>query len=272
MARWGLRWIFCWLSVLVTACSQLASPTPADKPENRTPLQGFTPPATASPSVTYRPAYTLTPLGSVRPTHAASLEPLTGILLQSPSCYESPAQSLVCLGWIQNTGDTPLSNVVIDIYLLNLQGQPLSILETTPVFNVLFPKSGSPYRGVFSTVPEEEWHVDIKLRYVEPQLPLMSLQQIMLIAQNIRAEWLGTSYEVRGEIFNRGDFAVDEVRIVVMIWDHYNTLLGYRVLDITEMDKQLFPGEFLAFQVNVAPLTGQIGQNIAVLSHGTILN
>jgi hypothetical protein len=272
MVRWGLRWIFCWLSVLVTACSQLAAPTPAEKPPNRTPLQGFTPPASASPTLPIRPAYTLTPFGSIRSTQTITPEPPSGVLLQMPTCYESPALSLVCIGWIQNTGDTPLSNVVIDLYLLNLQGQPLLTLQVTPVFTVLFPKSGSPYRGVFRQIPDEEWAVYAELHYKEPQLPLFTLQQAALAVDNINADWRDFSYQVSGKVMNRGDLEVSEVRIVVMIWDDRDMMTGFRVLDVSLAEQALLPDESLEFRVAVAPLNRREGTRISVLSQGFVLN
>lgn len=259
MARWGLRWIFCWLSVLITACGQLASPTPADKTQNRTPLQGFTPPPMASPTEPFRPAYTLTPLGN--PTrlgtpHNSNLD------LQQPVCYETPTQSLVCLGWIQNPGNISLTDVFIDVHLLSTQGQSFASANVMPALEILFPQSGSPYRAVFQAIPTESWTVYANLTQAREIPASLVLRYLSLEVENFEAEWSMLSYQVSGKVTYEGEHPIEQVWVVVTVWDKVDIVSGFRMLQLDWQD------EILDFEMEVAPLNQMPGEFVTVLAQG----
>lgn len=264
MGRWGLRWVFCWLSVLVTACSQLASPTPAPKTQNRTPLEGFTPPPTASPTEPLRPSYTLTPFGTMT-------RPLSDVALEDPVCYESLVQSLICLGWVQNVGTTPLTDLLINIYLLSAQGFPLATIQATSPLAIVYPDTGVPYRAVFSQIPNEAWAVYADLQNAriaeDSRLPEFPLKVV-----NLQTIWHEAAYEVSGQLLNEANITASQARIVIAIRGSNRSITGFRVLDLLTENELLKPDERLPFDLQVAPLNQQEGEEVLIVAQGFTLN
>ncbi len=258
MARWGLRWIFCWLSVLITACGQLASPTPAEKTQNRTPLQGFTPPPMASPTEPFRPAYTMTPLGN--PTRVTTT--YANLHLEQPTCYETPAQSLVCLGWVQNPGDTSLTDIFIDVHLLSDRDRSFATTSTMPALEMLFPHTGSPYRAIFRQIPTTPWTVYADLKQVREASPVQVSYYAAVDVEDIESYWDTQSYQVSGQIVYDDDIPIEQVWVVVTIWKELNTISGFRMLKLNWQE------DISAFEVEVAPLDQVPGERVTVLAQG----
>ncbi len=271
MGRWGLRWIFCWLSVLVTACTQIASPTPAEKTQNRTPIQGFTPPPTASPTEPVRPAYTLTPLGSHTPSNQINEDGNESLELASLTCYESPVQSLICLGWIDNISDTPITNVLIDVYLLTPQGIPIETKQVLPALSILPAQSGSPFRAIFEQVPSTKWTAYSELRQSEIMaIELIDNRIIPIMVEQFDVEWASQSYTVSGNVINDGSVTLSQVWLVVTVRGEMETVTGYRVIELLEEVNLLQANELMSFSIQVSPLNGVEGQFISVDAQGAV--
>ncbi|MBI5931208.1 MAG: hypothetical protein HY862_18005 [Chloroflexi bacterium] len=266
MRRWGWRWLFCWLSVLVTACGQLSSATPTPKPPTRTPsLQGFTPQATAPPTLPVRPVYTLTPFGSVA-TRLASQNLSSFIRIDAPTCYESAVQSLVCIGWIQNTGDDPLINPLITVYLLTPQGQPIQIMDTTTALSLLSGHMGLPYRVIFSEAPTENWAPYADLRAIEPLVIDSPPTVVALSVTNVQTTWNGSEYLIQGEIVNDTGQQLDSVHALAAFTTETGLLSGFRSQEITLTDAN---AGSVSFSMRATPLTGQ-PDHVEVMAQGYV--
>ena len=252
MKRWGLRFIFCWLSVFITAaCGQFNSPTPTSDNSERTPtLQDFIPPSTASPSQPFRPLYTLTPPHGSSASRLATVEAVRGMMIEDPSCYETPVESLICLGWIQNTQEIAISDVVINFYLLNPQGSPLNSLQINPSLEIIPPNSGSPYRALFDAIPSEDWQPYVELiDFHESSIKTAALYPEV----DFETFWTGRAYDIRGVVRAR-QLDVEMVNLVTVIRGQQGNITGFRTLKI-ELDNEGV-GEFL---VTTAPLDGNPG-------------
>ncbi|MBL1135080.1 MAG: hypothetical protein HND46_07165 [Chloroflexi bacterium] len=266
MRRWGWRWLFCWLSVLVTACAQLSSTTPTPKPQTRTPsLQGFTPQATAPPTLPVRPVYTLTPFGNVA-TRRASQQLSSFIGVDAPTCYESAVQSLVCIGWIRNTGDDPLLNPLITVYLLTPQGQPIQITDTTTALSLLSGHTSLPYRVIFSEIPTESWTTYADVRGVEALVIDSPPLIVSLSVINVETTWNGSEYLIEGEIVNDMRQPLESIRALAAFTTSSGQLSGFRSQEITLTDPDT--GK-VSFSIRATPLTGQPDQ-VEVMAQGYI--
>ena len=257
MKRWGVRWIFCWLSVLITtACGHvLNSPTPTDENTDPVPtLQNFIPPSTASPAATVRPQTTITPHQFPQSTsfRLATITPSPNLVTEDPTCYETSVRSLICLGWVQNNNTEPLTNTIIHFYLLNAQGDLLAAEEIPTSLTIIPAQEGSPYRVIFEQVPEQAWSVYTEINYVE----VMPKEQyvppdLQVIRQQI--DWADNGYQIQGDI-RVEDSATARVRIVVSVRSENGHLTGFRVLDVDLVDKQA------SFALSIAPLDNQPGE------------
>lgn len=257
MKRWGVRWIFCWLSVLVTtACGQiLSTPTPTEESTDRVlTLQNFIPPSTASPDSTLRPQTTITPHQVPQSTalRLTTITPTPNLTTETPICYETAVNSLVCLGWVQNYHSAPITNAIIHFYLLNAQGDLLVAEEIPASISVIMPQEGSAYRVVVDKIPEQTWSVYAEINYaeilqIEPYIPpdLQILRQQMTRLDN--------GYQINGNVV-AGDSEIQQVRIVASIRNQTGQLTGFRVMHVELVDSQ---GQF---SLSITPLDGQMGE------------
>lgn len=197
-----------------------------------------------------RPANTLTPPYTPSIARLATVEAGRESMLNQPSCFATPADSIVCLGWIQNTLDHPISNVLINFYLFGQQGQLEATTQIHPVLSIIPMQGGSPYRAIFPNAPQE-WLsyaeiADFKL--------LSSLTNTVANSPSIdyTAIWQGDAYRVAGTI--QGDGNSDNLaRVVVTVRDNENRVTGFRVVELP------LTIERRAFEVSVATLDGNEG-------------
>lgn len=257
MKRWGVRWIFCWLSVLITtACGHvLNSPTPTEESTERVPtLENFIPPSTASPTSGIRPQSTITP-NLPQPTgfRLATLTPVPYVIAENPTCYETAVRSLVCLGWVQNNYDEPVTNANIQFYLLNMQGELLAAEEVTTSLPIIPPQTGSPYRAVFTEVPQQSWSIYTEINAVETLQTEQYIPPDIQITQS-QIDWVENRYQISGKI-EVDPVLVSRVRVIVLIRNESNQITGFRIIDLDEIDSTT-----TSFNLNVIPLDGLPGE------------
>jgi hypothetical protein len=253
MKRWGLRWIFCWISVLITtACGQFNSPTPAqENPERAPTLQNFFPPSTASPTRIVRPAASITPRYQATASRQTTNDPQLAVLMGSPACFETAVQSLVCLGWVQNNQTVPLMNTIINFYLLNPQGETLSAIETEPSQTLIPAKGGSPYRVIFDKIPTEDWLPFAEIAYAEKIPPELEPSEVVSL-KNQHTIWDGQIYRISGQIQASTD-AVGQVRVIVSVFNARQQITGFRIVNLSLKNRQA------EFMVSLVPLDNQPG-------------
>lgn len=246
MKRWGLRWIFCWLSVFITAaCGQFSSPTPTRDNSDRTPtLQNLLPPSTASPIPPIRPLQTITPPYSATAMRLATIDPSLLIAVDSPACYETIVQSLVCLGWIQNQQDTPVTNTFITFYLLSPQGETLTVTTTHPVLSTIAPDSGTPFRVIFNQIPDTAYMPYAEVRYgeaLDEQLPDVEIL-------DLKTSWDGTRHLVTGRVETGTNLSIE---VVVTIRNADDKITGFRTVHLERDERE--------FSVSITPLDEREG-------------
>ncbi len=255
MKRWGVRWIFCWLSVLITtACGHvLNSPTPTEESTERVPtLQNFIPPSTDSPTSEIRPQATITPnFPQATGYRLATLTPVPHVIAETPTCYETTVRSLVCLGWVQNNYNEPVTNASIQFYLLNMQGDLLAAEEITTSLPIIPAQDGSPYRVVFTELPQQSWSIYTEINAVETLQTEQYIPPDIQITQS-QIDWVDGRYQVSGEI-KANPSLVSRVRVVVSIRNELDQITGFRIIDLEEVDTTT------SFNLNIMPLDGLPG-------------
>ncbi|MCI0709824.1 MAG: hypothetical protein L0154_06640 [Chloroflexi bacterium] len=246
MKRWGLRWIFCWLSVFITAaCGQFSSPTPTRDNAERTPtLQNLLPPSTASPVPPIRPLQTITPPYSATAMRLATIDPSLLITIDSPACYETIVQSLVCLGWIQNQQDTPVTNTFITFYLLNPQGETLTVTTSHPVLSIIAPDNGTPYRVIFNEIPDVPYVPYAEIRYGETLDEPLPVVEIL----DLKTSWDETRHLVTGRVQTGANVSLE---VVITIRNSDDKITGFRTIQLEQGEEE--------FSISVTPLDEREG-------------
>ncbi len=141
-------WFWWWLGVLVAGCSP-------------TFFQVSTPQAPTPPLLNLTlPHPTATPI--LRLLRTPGLATMTRVfatpfplLLESPTCYETPAGSVWCLGLVRNELTVPVDQVVVRVYLVKADGTPLAEQDVRVARSVLPPGGISPYRALFASMPPQ---------------------------------------------------------------------------------------------------------------------
>ncbi|PJF44564.1 MAG: hypothetical protein CUN55_03265 [Phototrophicales bacterium] len=254
MSRWGLRWIFCWVGVLVTACTQIISPTPASKTEPATPITMF--PSSITPQ-----DHSSTPNA-----HFVTSEPYTSVRATDPSCYEQPNGTLICLGWVWNYTANPIEQVVVDVQLIARQGFVLNKAQVSPDIPVILPQQRIPYRAIFTSVPELSWQAIADVQWQDSSLTGRNTALVLLTPQNIEAQWRGRDYIIKGNFVNSFETSI-HLNLIIGTIETQQQLHGLR---IKNLELELLPNESYEFELLIAPLDGQQG-NIYVSAYGFMI-
>lgn len=262
MSRWGLRWIFCWLSVFITACTQSISPSQTNEPENLTPIDRFSPTVTAS--------FTRSPTRDATATsYLVTNVPQPPIHISSPRCFATPAESLVCLGWLQNESLNQQYVLPSMVQLFEQLGTSQILLDNQPLLaslNVIPAQLQVPYRVIFTNVSRPVGSVVARpLTPDESRRLPVDANVVLLDVPNIQATWQGRDYRVSGRISNPTTNAVNDIRIVATIIDASEETTGFRVLRLSEI---LLAGDESSFSLRVAPLNGIEGERVSIWAQG----
>ncbi|GIK62996.1 MAG: hypothetical protein BroJett018_07900 [Chloroflexota bacterium] len=175
-------------------------------------------------------------------------------------------QSLVCIGWIRNTGDDPLLNPLITVYLLTPQGQPIQITDTTTALSLLSGHTSLPYRVIFSEIPTESWTTYADVRGVEALVIDSPPLIVSLSVINVETTWNGSEYLIEGEIVNDMRQPLESIRALAAFTTSSGQLSGFRSQEITLTDPDT--GK-VSFSIRATPLTGQPDQ-VEVMAQGYI--
>lgn len=223
MARWVWRCFLFLVGILVTsACGQ----NPANRANTPAPtLHRFTPSANILPPA-IRPSITLTPLGGL---------PLLNVL--GSTCHETPARSLICLGWVQNSLETAYENIRVRVQLVNENGQVV-MTETTTISREWLPSGGgSPYRVIFLEAPAV--NVTPQISLIEAaHTHVVSQQAVLLAARNVAAEREGDFFRVAGLVYNDTEHDIGHVKVVISLRNVDGAVVGFRVVEIPALAAQ----------------------------------
>lgn len=232
MGQWFWRWLCFFAGVLLTAaCGQ----SPSARSETAPPtLLRFTPSAANLPIGSFiRPAITATP------SHT-----LPALLLTGPLCYETPVQSLVCLGWIHNPLETAQENILLNLKLIGDQGEIIAVQSVAPAHAWLPSQSGAPYRFVITSLPDVP---------VTPQLSLLTASparengRVALEVDIVSVYHEGIVCKIAGKIHNKSPVVVKDIQIVVTVKNAAGSVMGFRTLIQTQ------PSDFETTLILVEP-------------------
>lgn len=252
--RVAWRWIWCWLSVLVVGCGPRGSVALTSPPALAT-LPGYTRlPPTWTPVLRIR--RTITPVGSPSATLITtnvlpSGTPLV-LMLDIPTCSETPVGSLWCVGLVRNTLTVPVSGVVLRVSLVTADGTALAQQDVLAVRLVIRAGEWSPYGVLFSAPPDGVAGPVAEL--VSSEAMPQADSTVRLAITNLHETPGSTgdpAYHVQAAIENPSNTTLRAV-IVVTLFDFAGHVGGFRQI---EPDTPLAPGGILPLDVGITPLT-----------------
>jgi hypothetical protein len=261
--RVAWRWIWCWLSVLVVGCGPRGSVATLSPPALAT-LPGYTRvPPTWTPVLRVR--RTLTPNGSPSATLITSnvlpgATPLL-LMLDVPTCSETPVGSLWCVGLVRNTLSATVSGVIVRVSLVTADGTALAQQDALSARPLIRPGEWSPYGTLFSTRPDGIAGPVAEL--IGDEAMPQSDSGVMLTVENLHDAPAANStpaYHVQATIANPSSTLVRAV-IVVTLFDSAGRVSGFREI---APDAPLAPGATFPIDLDITPLTSGSTRSVVI--------
>jgi LysM repeat protein len=148
--------------------------------------------------------------------------------LTHPVCYETPADSLLCLGSLENTLDYAIEQAVVLVQLQQIDGLIL-MSEAIEIEQSIIPAGESaPYRALFQTNPRDPAEVVARLLRAQPAHAIDD-RFAALIVQDAIGRLENGRYIVTATVRNPGPEHAHAVRAIVTLRADDGTVVGYRV-------------------------------------------
>ena len=211
------------------------------------PLLGYTLlPPTRTPASW--PAYTATPLLTVDSSPAFS-PALLHLKIIGPACYETPVGSLVCLGQVRNTLDTPVEQIVVEVQLVTSNGTALASREVFVSRHLIPAGSSGPYRVLFEEIPAGYAAAFPQVKNGQV-LASMSSQMAELTLRQVSGRFVANQYQIAMSMINRTLLPIERISITMVLTSDEGAVTGFRQVTL---DRELRPGEALSLNLKVIP-------------------
>ncbi len=175
------------------------------------------------------------------------------------SVHETAVGSLWFLGEVHNPTNVAVEHVAVRVSLTDARGREL---EGGLVYTALdlIPAGGrSPFGLLFPGRPAGLASFQAALVSAEPVATLGDRVPDLAVVEHSGGP-LGTLYRVTGRVQNTGEVAVEEVLIVVTLYDAQGTVVGFRA---QTLHLPLEPGATLPFDVRATASGGTVRYSIA---------
>ena len=171
--------------------------------------------------------------------------------LPPPTCYETPLDSLLCLGEVPNTLDNPLEQVVVTVNLLDAAGAALAS-ATAEIEQAIIPPGGSaPYRALFDVDPNAVAGAVAALQRAD-DAEGVDERFTPLEARDAEVSIVDGRYAVAATLYNPGLATAQAVRVIVTLKDDAGQVIGYRVARVAD---SIAPDESLPVRLEIVAQT-----------------
>jgi hypothetical protein len=265
MGYWGWRPLVCgvFMSTWITGCTIVAS---TDAPMGT---------ATPYPPITLisgrLPDPTAPPSGGARPLSLSPVPPVAAgdLRVSPPVCYET-GERLVCLGMVSNAGEMTSGRVIVDLLLEGTDdaGEAVALRGAAAIDQTILPAGAdAPYSiSLISRIrPESLTRAQVSLRAgaenIPPLLTTLRVDEVMWHVYDDGLRW-----QVAGQAVNTGNDAVRPVRLVSVLLDATDRVLGYRVIALNDMEA-LPPGAARALTADVFSVARPPAEGVRATLH-----
>lgn len=165
--------------------------------------------------------------------------------------YPTAVGGIWCLGELVNSTTEPLTNLQVQVTLLDELGTPLVTKSTLAATDYLAPEQRAPFSVLFAAPPPEAVKAEALLRRAEPIGGITSGFQ-PLEASRLTGSISGPQYRVAGQITNQAAALVERVTVVITLYDDEDKILAYRKARLTAVDG-LASNHLLEFALLLTP-------------------
>lgn len=160
------------------------------------------------------------------PTPAAAPLPLP-LLLEPPTCYDTPSGALLCLGRVANHEAQPVEYVRVQVQFWHADGTPLAAAETGIEQALIPPGAAAPYSVLLPGMDGAYAYATAVLLAADPA-PQTDQRFVALTIEDAQASLVDGRYVVTAALHNATDHAAGPARVVLTLLDADGRVTGYR--------------------------------------------
>jgi hypothetical protein len=191
------------------------------------------------------------------------------VQVQGVAFYETPVDSLLGLGEIANTTTVTLTNVQVQVTILDAASKLLFSTTTFASVDIIPPGSRCPF-GVLLETPPPDW-VSYHVTVVRAQAAgALADVYVPMSVVDVEGGPSGPQFEVKGAVANSSDGrSAESVDLVVTTYDAEGRITGFRSSDLPldSIDGALPPGKEVSFNVLLSTY-GDVPSDFAVIAVG----
>jgi len=183
------------------------------------------------------------PVGNfILPTPTPQPLEITGLSLR-----RTAVGGLLCMGVVVNSIDAPVTNLQVQVVLVDAAGNPLVQQAALAAVDYLPPGQGAPFAATFRDPPASA--VDVRAALLRAEtISAITAGFVPLTVADLDAGMSGPQYRVAGNLLNTSGGNVVLPTVVVTLYDAEGLVLGYREA-VLENVGTLAPGAQSAFSV-----------------------
>lgn len=184
-------------------------------------------------------------------------EPVGNFILPTPtpqpleikalSLRRTAVGGLLCMGVVYNSIESPVTNMQIQVVLVDAAGNPLAQQTALAAVDYLPPGQGAPFAATFRDPPASA--VDVRAALLRAEtISAITADFVPLTVANLDAGMSGPQYRVSGNLLNESGGAVMLPTVVVTLYDADGLVMSYREA-VLENVETLAPGSLAAFSL-----------------------
>jgi hypothetical protein len=163
--------------------------------------------------------------------------------------YRTPVGGVWCMGEVINTMGDPVTNLQVYVTLVDAQGTSLTSHVTLAAADYLAPGERAPFAVLFNDAIAAE-AVDAHFELLRGEfVSQITSGFVPLTVSDLDGAVSGPQYRVGGRVVNMADVAVEQVTVVVVLYDEEQRIIGYRQMVLLNRDTSLAPGQAQVFRV-----------------------
>lgn len=166
------------------------------------------------------------PVEDTPPTIAMTIP----LQVAQPVCYETPTDSIVCMGQIYNTQKYSVRRVDIRVQLIRSDGLILAERDTIIDQNMIPPGGAAPYSARFKA----EWQnytTTASLRHADV---MPEIHFVPLIIEDEIIQRADGRYTVSATLYNPSPYITEPPRLILTLLDDSGQVVGYRAVRMTD--------------------------------------
>lgn len=145
-----------------------------------------------------------------------------------PSCYETPTDSILCMGQIYNTQSYAVRRVDVRVQLLRADGLILAERDIVIDQNTIPPGGSAPYSARFKA----EWTNYTTAASLQQADVTPEIHFVPLIIENETIQYVNGRYTVWATLYNPSPYITEPPRLVLTLLDDRGQVVGYRAMGV----------------------------------------